>query len=93
MKKTIEYILKTEDIKIETIRNILAQFGISCYSEFGVVGCWNGKIEMGLAIQIIDTGIDKVNPVIIECIAQEIKDQNHQDCVLVEKRELEYKMV
>ena len=93
MKKTIEYILVTQDKNRSKIHNILSQFEITCYSIKKLTGCWQGELEQSLAIQIIDTGIDKINPVIVDCIAQEIKVQNDQDYVLVEKRELEYSLL
>jgi hypothetical protein len=93
MKKVIEYIIRTEDKDRYKIQNILAQFDITGYTLLETIGCWKGIIEQGLAIQIIDSGTDKLDPVIIQCIAEEIKVQNNQEFLFVEKRELELNIV
>jgi hypothetical protein len=73
------YRLLTEDLRRGRIMKIVSQY-VNGATIYPVTGLWKGKLENSLAIEL--SNVDKES---VSDIVRDIKIENHQESVLVQK--------
>lgn len=73
------YRIMTEDTNRRGIQQILSQH-FTAFTVFPALGCWKGKQERSLVIEL--SGVKRRDVI---RAAQEIKERNKQDAVLVQR--------
>ena len=84
----MHYTIGTEDKNREGIRAILDLF-FDAYTMIPSLGCWKGKPEPALTISIAGN----VDPLHVQSAAEQIRDMNAQDAVMVLATEAELLLV